>query len=43
METRYSASTNHKLRAAGFTARHPKLAEMEIPNFKCGHDAPITA
>jgi hypothetical protein len=39
--TRYSASTNHKIWAAKFTARHPNLVAMEISNFKCGHDAPI--
>ena len=37
----YSASTNHKIWAAKFTARHPNLVAMEISNFKCGHDAPI--
>src|SRR4029077_21136871 len=40
-KTRYSASTNHKIWAAKFTARHPKLVALEISNFKCGHDAPI--
>ena len=40
-KTRYSASTNHKIWAAKFTARHPNLVAMEISNFKCGHDAPI--
>jgi predicted CoA-substrate-specific enzyme activase len=40
-KTRYSASTNHKVWAAKFTARHPNLVAMEISNFKCGHDAPI--
>jgi predicted nucleotide-binding protein (sugar kinase/HSP70/actin superfamily) len=37
----YSASTNHKIFAAKFTARHPNLVALEISNFKCGHDAPI--
>ncbi len=37
----YSASTNHKLWAAKFTARHPNLVAVEISSFKCGHDAPI--
>jgi activator of 2-hydroxyglutaryl-CoA dehydratase/predicted nucleotide-binding protein (sugar kinase/HSP70/actin superfamily) len=36
-----SASTNHKLWAAKFTARHPNLVALELSNFKCGHDAPI--
>ena len=39
--TAYSASTNHKIWAAKFTARHPNLVALEISNFKCGHDAPI--
>ncbi len=37
----YSASTNHKIWAAEFTARHPNLVALEISSFKCGHDAPI--
>ena len=37
----YSSSTNHKIWAAKFTARHPNLVALEISNFKCGHDAPI--
>ncbi|HOC17528.1 MAG TPA: hypothetical protein PKK95_04625, partial [Vicinamibacterales bacterium] len=37
----YSASTNHKVWAAKFTARHPNLVALELSNFKCGHDAPI--
>ncbi len=37
----YSASTNHKLWAAKFTARHPNLVALELSSFKCGHDAPI--
>src|ERR1700720_4824496 len=40
-KTRYSASTNHKIWAAKFTARHPNLVAMEISYFKCGHDAAI--
>ena len=37
----YSCSTNHKVLAAKFTARHPNLVALEISSFKCGHDAPI--
>ena len=37
----YSASTNVKIWAAKFMARHPNLVALEISNFKCGHDAPI--
>ena len=37
----YSCSTNHKVFAAKFTARHPNLVALEISSFKCGHDAPI--
>ena len=37
----YSGSTNVKIWAAKFTARHPNLVALEISNFKCGHDAPI--
>ncbi len=37
----FSASTNHKLWAAKFTARHPNLVAIEVSSFKCGHDAPI--
>ncbi len=37
----YSSSTNIKIWAAKFTARHPNLVALEISNFKCGHDAPI--
>jgi activator of 2-hydroxyglutaryl-CoA dehydratase/predicted nucleotide-binding protein (sugar kinase/HSP70/actin superfamily) len=36
-----SASSNGKLWAAKFAARHPNLAALELSNFKCGHDAPI--
>jgi predicted CoA-substrate-specific enzyme activase len=36
----YSASTNHKVWAAKFTARHPNLVALELSSFKCGHDAP---
>jgi activator of 2-hydroxyglutaryl-CoA dehydratase/predicted nucleotide-binding protein (sugar kinase/HSP70/actin superfamily) len=36
----YSASTNHKIWAAKFTARHPNLVALEMSSFKCGHDAP---
>jgi predicted CoA-substrate-specific enzyme activase len=37
----YSASTNQKIWAAKFTARHPNLVALEMSSFKCGHDAPI--
>ncbi len=37
----YSGSSNLKIWAAKFTARHPCLAAVELSNFKCGHDAPI--
>jgi len=37
----YSASTNHKLWAAKFVARHPNLVGLELSSFKCGHDAPV--
>jgi len=37
----YSASSNHKLWAAKFTARHPNLVALELSSFKCGHDSPI--
>ena len=40
-KNRYSTSTNHKVWAAKFTARHPNLVALEISSFKCGHDAPI--
>ena len=36
----FSASTNQKIWAAKFTARHPNLVALELSNFKCGHDAP---
>ncbi len=39
----FSASSNLKLWAAKFTARHPNLVAVELSNFKCGHDAPIYA
>ena len=39
----YSASSNTKVWAAKFAARHPNLAVVELSNFKCGHDAPIYA
>ena len=39
----FSASTNHKLWAAKFTARHPNLVALEVSSFKCGHDAPVYA
>ena len=37
----YSGSTNIKIWAAKFTARHPNLVALELSSFKCGHDAPI--
>jgi predicted nucleotide-binding protein (sugar kinase/HSP70/actin superfamily) len=37
----FSCSTNHKVWAAKYTARHPNLVALEISSFKCGHDAPI--
>jgi predicted nucleotide-binding protein (sugar kinase/HSP70/actin superfamily) len=37
----FAASTNHKIWAAKFTARHPNLVAVEMSSFKCGHDAPI--
>jgi activator of 2-hydroxyglutaryl-CoA dehydratase/predicted nucleotide-binding protein (sugar kinase/HSP70/actin superfamily) len=37
----FSASTNQKVWAAKFTARHPNLVALELSSFKCGHDAPI--
>ena len=40
-KTASSASSNHKIWAAKFTARHPNLVAVEISSFKCGHDAPI--
>ena len=40
-KNRYSASTNHKIWAAKFAARHPNLAAIELSSFKCGQDAPI--
>jgi predicted nucleotide-binding protein (sugar kinase/HSP70/actin superfamily) len=38
-----AASTNLKVWAAKFAARHPNLVAVELSNFKCGHDAPIYA
>jgi len=40
-KNRYSTSTNQKVWAAKFTARHPNLVALEVSSFKCGHDAPI--
>src|SRR5271157_4440613 len=37
-----SLSSNHKLWAAKFVARHPNLLSVELSNFKCGHDAFIS-
>jgi predicted nucleotide-binding protein (sugar kinase/HSP70/actin superfamily) len=36
-----AASSNLKVWAAKFAARHPNLVAVELSNFKCGHDAPI--
>jgi len=38
----FSASSNHKIWAAKFVARHPNLVSVELSNFKCGHDAFIS-
>ena len=38
----FSASSNHKIWAAKFVARHSNLISVEISNFKCGHDAFIS-
>jgi predicted nucleotide-binding protein (sugar kinase/HSP70/actin superfamily) len=38
-----AASSNLKIWAAKFAARHPNLVAVELSNFKCGHDAPIYA
>ncbi len=35
------ASTNQKVWAAKFVARHPNLVAVELSSFKCGHDAPV--
>jgi len=40
-KTATAASSNMKLWAAKFTARHPNLVAVELSNFKCGHDAPV--
>ena len=36
-----AASTNQKIWAAKFVARHPNLVALELSSFKCGHDAPV--
>ena len=36
-----ASSTNQKIWAAKFVARHPNLVALELSSFKCGHDAPI--
>lgn len=41
LQKSFSASTNHKVWSAKFTARHPNLVALELSSFKCGHDAPI--
>jgi predicted nucleotide-binding protein (sugar kinase/HSP70/actin superfamily) len=38
-----AASTNQKIWAAKFVARHPNLVALELSSFKCGHDAPAYA
>lgn len=40
-KTATAASSNMKLWAAKFTARHPNLVAVELSSFKCGHDAPV--
>jgi predicted CoA-substrate-specific enzyme activase len=40
-KTATAASSNMKVWAAKFTARHPNLVAVELSNFKCGHDAPV--
>ncbi len=40
-KTATAASSNLKIWAAKFTARHPNLVAVEISSFKCGHDAPV--
>jgi activator of 2-hydroxyglutaryl-CoA dehydratase/predicted nucleotide-binding protein (sugar kinase/HSP70/actin superfamily) len=39
----FAASSNLKIWAGKFAARHPNLVAVELSNFKCGHDAPIYA
>jgi predicted CoA-substrate-specific enzyme activase len=38
----FSASSNQKIWAAKYVARHPNLISVELSNFKCGHDAFIS-
>jgi predicted CoA-substrate-specific enzyme activase len=40
-KTSAAASSNMKVWAAKFTARHPNLVALELSSFKCGHDAPV--
>jgi len=40
-KTATAASSNMKVWAAKFTARHPNLVAVEFSSFKCGHDAPV--
>ncbi len=40
-KTATAASSNMKIWAAKFTARHPNLVALEMSSFKCGHDAPV--
>jgi len=42
-KTATAASSNMKIWAAKFTARHPNLVAVEFSSFKCGHDAPVYA
>ena len=42
-KTATAASSNMKIWAAKFTARHPNLVALEVSSFKCGHDAPVYA
>ncbi len=40
-KTATAASSNLKIWAAKFTARHSNLVAVEFSSFKCGHDAPV--
>jgi len=37
----YSTHSMHKVWAAKFAARHPRVAIVDISSFKCGQDAPV--
>lgn len=39
----FSENSSRKIWAAKFVARHPNLIPLELSNFKCGHDAPISS